>query len=173
MDELEPLRRALDDAPDEAALRRVQAAVRARRAPRAEPGPTARRALFGAVLVAAAALFVVRARTPQPLRLADGASVPESFPAPSARDIRFADGSHVHLAGGSTLLKNGHVRIDLVASRLSERTRLKIELFGTLVFLFPFALLMLRHAWPFFMDAVANREVSINAGGLWVAPVVT
>jgi len=75
------------------------------------------------------------------------------------------------LAGGSTLLKNGHVRIDLVASRLSERTRLKIELFGTLVFLFPFALLMLRHAWPFFMDAVANREVSINAGGLWVAPV--
>jgi TRAP-type mannitol/chloroaromatic compound transport system permease small subunit len=75
------------------------------------------------------------------------------------------------LAGGSTLLKNGHVRIDLVASRLSERTRLKVELFGTLVFLFPFVTLMLYHAWPFFMDAVVNREVSINAGGLWVAPV--
>lgn len=75
------------------------------------------------------------------------------------------------LAGGSTLLRNGHVRIDVLSSHLSERARLRIELFGTLFFLFPFALLMLRHAWPFFMDAIANREVSINAGGLWVAPV--
>jgi TRAP-type mannitol/chloroaromatic compound transport system permease small subunit len=75
------------------------------------------------------------------------------------------------LAAGSTLLANGHVRIDLVSSRFPTRTRLRLELFGTLFFLFPFALLMLRHSWPFFMDSVINREVSINAGGLPVWPV--
>ncbi len=39
------------------------------------------------------------------------------------------------------------------------------------MFLFPFALIVLRHGVPFFMDAVTQREVSINAGGLVIWPV--
>jgi TRAP-type mannitol/chloroaromatic compound transport system permease small subunit len=75
------------------------------------------------------------------------------------------------LAAGYTLQRNGHVRIDVLSSRLAPRTRLWIELVATLLFLFPFAFIVLRHGVPFFMDAVTQREVSINAGGLVVWPV--
>src|SRR5690554_2946956 len=39
------------------------------------------------------------------------------------------------LAAGYTLLKNEHVRVDVVAQRLSRRTQIKIEIIGVLLFL--------------------------------------
>ncbi|MFO1322287.1 MAG: TRAP transporter small permease subunit [Burkholderiales bacterium] len=75
------------------------------------------------------------------------------------------------LAAGDTLLRNGHVRIDIVFSRLSPRSRLVIELAATLLFLLPFTFFILRYGWPYFVDSVANREISLNAGGLAVWPV--
>lgn len=75
------------------------------------------------------------------------------------------------LAAGDTLLRNGHVRIDIVFARLRPRTRLAIEFTATLLFLVPFTLLVLRYGWPYFLDSVANREVSLNADGLIVWPV--
>lgn len=75
------------------------------------------------------------------------------------------------LAAGFTLQRNGHVRIDLISARLSVRTRLWIELAATILFLFPFTALVLRYSWPYFMDSIANREISLNAGGLVVWPV--
>lgn len=75
------------------------------------------------------------------------------------------------LAAGYTLLRNGHVRVDVLHARLPLRARLWIELLGTTLFLIPFALLVIRYGWPYFLDAVANRETSLNAGGLAVWPV--
>lgn len=75
------------------------------------------------------------------------------------------------LAAGYTLQRNGHVRIDILSSRLAPRTRLWVELAATVLFLFPFAGLVVWYGWPFFQDAVANREISLNAGGLVVWPV--
>ncbi len=75
------------------------------------------------------------------------------------------------LAAGYTLQRNAHVRIDLVSSRLSVRTRLWVELAATCLFLFPFAVLVTVSGWSFFADSVANREVSLNSGGLIVWPV--
>lgn len=75
------------------------------------------------------------------------------------------------LAAGYTLLRDAHVRIDLVTGRLAPRLRLWIELLTTLLFLFPITMLVLRYGWPYFLDSVANREVSLNSGGLWVWPV--
>lgn len=75
------------------------------------------------------------------------------------------------LAAGDTLLRNGHVRIDIVFSRLPQRARLGIELAATLLFLLPFTFFVLRYGWPYFVDSVANREISLNAGGLAVWPV--
>ena len=75
------------------------------------------------------------------------------------------------LAAGYTLLRNGHVRVDVVHAHLAARTRLWIELAGTLLFLIPFTVLVIRYGWPYFLDSVANREVSLNAGGLAVWPV--
>ena len=75
------------------------------------------------------------------------------------------------LAAGYTLLRNEHVRVDIVNSRLSTRTRLWLDLFGTVLFLGPFVLLVLRYGWPYFTESFQSREVSLQAGGLILWPV--
>jgi TRAP-type mannitol/chloroaromatic compound transport system permease small subunit len=74
------------------------------------------------------------------------------------------------LAAGYTLLENEHVRVDILNARWSERTRLKVELFGTLCFLGPLTTLMLWYGWPYFIASFAGREVSLQAGGLILWP---
>jgi TRAP-type mannitol/chloroaromatic compound transport system permease small subunit len=71
---------------------------------------------------------------------------------------------------GYTLLRNDHVRIDVVASRLSKRTQTWIDIIGTIFFLFPMAVLMIWLGWPLFADAYARHEVSTNTGGLIIWP---
>jgi TRAP-type mannitol/chloroaromatic compound transport system permease small subunit len=75
------------------------------------------------------------------------------------------------LGGGYTLLKQEHVRIDLLYNRFARRTQIYIDLFGTLFFLLPFALLMLCLSWPFFWGVWQSGERSANAGGLILWPV--
>lgn len=74
------------------------------------------------------------------------------------------------LAAADTLRKNAHVRIDVLSSRLSKRTRDVIELFGHLFLLAPFAIILLLLSWPYFADSWQRGEVSSNAGGLPVWP---
>jgi len=74
------------------------------------------------------------------------------------------------LCAARTLLQNGHVRIDLLTTRLSKRTRDFIDILGHIVFLIPFATLMVLESWPFAMRAFAIGESSSNAGGLDVWP---
>ncbi|HET8598387.1 MAG TPA: TRAP transporter small permease subunit [Castellaniella sp.] len=78
------------------------------------------------------------------------------------------------LAAGYTLLKNEHVRVDVLASHLPRRTQLWIEIFGILFFLLPMAGTIMWLSWPFFMDAFVNNEQSSNAGGLvrWPAKLL-
>lgn len=73
--------------------------------------------------------------------------------------------------GGFTLLRQEHVRIDLLYNRYSRRTQIYIDIFGTLFFLLPFTLLLMRLSWPFFYGAWQSNEVSPNAGGLILWPV--
>jgi TRAP-type mannitol/chloroaromatic compound transport system permease small subunit len=70
------------------------------------------------------------------------------------------------LCAGYTLLHNEHIRIDVVSSRLSRRTQIWIDIFGTLFFLLPMAILILKLSWPIFMNAWDSGEMSSNAGGL-------
>jgi TRAP-type mannitol/chloroaromatic compound transport system permease small subunit len=70
------------------------------------------------------------------------------------------------LCAGYTLLHNEHIRIDVVSSRLSRRTRIWIDIFGTVFFLLPMASLILWLSWPIFMNAWVSDEISSNAGGL-------
>ena len=67
---------------------------------------------------------------------------------------------------GYTLLNNEHIRIDVVSSRFSARTRAWIDVFGTLCFLFPVAGYIMYLSWPIFMNAWVSGEISSNAGGL-------
>jgi TRAP-type mannitol/chloroaromatic compound transport system permease small subunit len=75
------------------------------------------------------------------------------------------------IGGGFTLLRQEHVRIDLLYNRFSRRTQIYIDIFGTLFFLLPFALLLTRLSWPFFYGAWLSNEHSPNAGGLILWPV--
>lgn len=71
---------------------------------------------------------------------------------------------------GYTLLHNQHVRIDVVAGRLSRRAQTWIDILGTLFFLLPMAITVMWLSWPVFLDAYRSDEVSANAGGLTVWP---
>jgi len=75
------------------------------------------------------------------------------------------------LGAGYAFLKNVHVRIDFVSSRLSARTRSWIDIVGILVFLAPFCWLLIQLSWPLFLKALYSGEMSQNAGGLIRWPV--
>lgn len=64
------------------------------------------------------------------------------------------------------VLKDGHVRVDVVAEQLSPRKRATIELLGTVLFLIPFCLFVLYYAYPFVERSFLINERSANPGGL-------
>jgi TRAP-type mannitol/chloroaromatic compound transport system permease small subunit len=75
------------------------------------------------------------------------------------------------LGAGYGFLKNSHVRIDFISSKLSDRTRNWIDVVGILVVLFPFCGISISLGWPFFLQAYTSGEISTNAGGLIRWPV--
>ena len=75
------------------------------------------------------------------------------------------------IAAGYTLLNNEHVKIDVVSSKFSKRTQIKIDVFGYVAFLIPVCLAVLWYATPFFYKGLMSGEVSSNAGGLIRWPV--
>ena len=74
------------------------------------------------------------------------------------------------LAAAYALQKNAHVRIDVVSSRLSKRTRDVIDLCGHIFILLPFTLIAVWLSAPFFLESLQEGESSSNAGGLPVWP---
>ena len=76
------------------------------------------------------------------------------------------------LGVGYVLLKNAHVRIDFIASRLSKRINAIIDLIGLIIFTIPLALILVDLSWPLFTRAFQSGEMSANAGGLIRWPVI-
>ncbi|HEU6441780.1 MAG TPA: TRAP transporter small permease subunit [Microvirga sp.] len=74
------------------------------------------------------------------------------------------------LCAAWTLIANEHIRIDIVSSRLSKRSRDWIDIVGHVFFLLPFVALMLWLSIPYFEKSYASGEVSSNAGGLLIWP---
>jgi TRAP-type mannitol/chloroaromatic compound transport system permease small subunit len=74
------------------------------------------------------------------------------------------------LAAAFTLQRNEHIRIDIVSNLLSARVRDWIDLFGHVVMLMPFVILMIRESLPFVLYSFRLQEWSSNAGGLIVWP---
>ena len=72
--------------------------------------------------------------------------------------------------GGYTLMRNEHVRIDLLSSRLSRRGQVWIDIFGIVFFLMPMAIAIMALSWPVFVNAWQSGEMSNSAGGLIVWP---
>ena len=75
------------------------------------------------------------------------------------------------VAAGYTLLRQEHVRIDVVLSRFSKRTQIVIEAVCIVLFLFPFGIAVIDLVWPLVVKAYVSGEMSSNAGGLIRWPV--
>ena len=75
------------------------------------------------------------------------------------------------LASGYTLLRNEHVRIDVILGRFSRRTQVIVESVCTVLFLFPFCYKVITLVWPLVVNAYYDGEMSSNAGGLIRWPV--
>jgi TRAP-type mannitol/chloroaromatic compound transport system permease small subunit len=76
------------------------------------------------------------------------------------------------LGVGYVMLKNAHVRIDFISSKLSKRTNAIIDAVGIVVFTIPLSIIMIDLGWPLFMRAFTSGEMSQNAGGLIRWPVM-
>ena len=75
------------------------------------------------------------------------------------------------LGAGYTFLQNAHVRIDVLAGKLSMRTRMVIDIAGIIIFLLPMCWFMIKFAWPVVVGAYVSGEMSSNSGGLIRWPV--
>ena len=76
------------------------------------------------------------------------------------------------LGAGYAFLRNVHVRIDFISSKLSKRTNTIIDALGIVVFLIPLCLILINLSWPLFYASWQTGEMSQNAGGLIRWPVM-
>lgn len=70
------------------------------------------------------------------------------------------------LCAAWTLRDDEHVRVDVLSARMGRRARIAIDLVCHVLFLLPFAAVMVYLSWPFFVTAFQSGEQSSNAGGL-------
>ncbi|MEW5727025.1 MAG: TRAP transporter small permease subunit [Pseudomonadota bacterium] len=75
------------------------------------------------------------------------------------------------LAAGYTLLRNEHIRIDVVTSRFPPRVQAWIDVLGGVFFLLPMAGVITVLSWPMVVDSFTRGEMSSDAGGLLRWPV--
>ncbi len=75
------------------------------------------------------------------------------------------------LAAGYTLLRQEHVKIDVILGKFSKRTQIKVEIFGLVCFLMPFVFAVISLVLPLVVKAYVSGEMSSNQGGLIRWPV--
>jgi TRAP-type mannitol/chloroaromatic compound transport system permease small subunit len=75
------------------------------------------------------------------------------------------------LAAGYTMLRQEHVKIDVISGRFSKRTQIWIDIFGLVLFVLPLVVNVIRLSWPLVVNAYVSKEYSQNAGGLIRWPV--
>ena len=77
----------------------------------------------------------------------------------------------VLLGSAYTMLRQGHVKIDVIVGRFSKRTQIIVECVGIVFFLLPFVYKVNELVWPLVIQAYNSGEMSQNAGGLIRWPV--
>ena len=70
-----------------------------------------------------------------------------------------------------TLQEQGHVRVDILYTRLPPRGRVWVDCLGALLFLLPVCLLIVWDSWGWFLLSFHQNESSFNPGGLWWWPM--
>jgi TRAP-type mannitol/chloroaromatic compound transport system permease small subunit len=64
------------------------------------------------------------------------------------------------------LQQDGHVRVDIFYSGMTDKNRARVDLFGSLIFLVPFCIFILFISWPYVANSWKLLESSREAGGL-------
>lgn len=80
--------------------------------------------------------------------------------------IVYLHGSLIMFAAGYTFLHDGHVRVDIVYAKASERARDWTDLIGCVVFLLPVCYLIAWSAWPNVVLSWRNLEGSTESSGI-------
>lgn len=70
------------------------------------------------------------------------------------------------VAAAWTLQQDGHVRVDIFYTNMTQKNRALVDLIGSLVFLVPFCIFILIIAWPYVANSWKLLESSREAGGL-------
>ncbi|MFC5585172.1 TRAP transporter small permease subunit [Nitratireductor kimnyeongensis] len=104
-----------------------------------------------------------------------GNGLPAYLPIPRASNSLlelqwYLYGTVFMLASAYTLQRNEHIRIDIISSLFSKRTRDWIDLFCHVFFLLPFVSLIVWLSWPWFRRSFLSGEISANASGLIIWP---
>ena len=75
------------------------------------------------------------------------------------------------LVAGWTLKRNEHVRIDVIAGRLSARAQAWIDIVGSIFMLLPAVTIIAWYSWPSLHNSWVGQEYSSDPGGLIRWPV--
>ena len=70
------------------------------------------------------------------------------------------------LGAAYTLKEQGHVRVDIFYSRLSQRSKALVDLLGAVIFLLPSAVFIVWVSWDYVSVAWRIRESSADPSGL-------
>lgn len=65
-----------------------------------------------------------------------------------------------------TLKEDGHVRVDVIYDRLTNKKKAKINMVGVLLFIIPISLLIAVESIPYVLESFASNEKSGDPGGL-------
>lgn len=80
--------------------------------------------------------------------------------------VMYLHGSAFMLGFAYALKHNAHVRVDVLASRFTPRTRALIDLGGHLLFLLPMCACIIWFSWDYVTAAWRVREGSAEVGGI-------
>jgi TRAP-type mannitol/chloroaromatic compound transport system permease small subunit len=79
-----------------------------------------------------------------------------------SEELKLYNGIIVCLCVAWTFIQGGHVRVDLVYSAVSHRTRRGIDMFGSVVFMMTSLLLIWLYAWYFFWRSMVTPATSAS-----------
>ena len=75
------------------------------------------------------------------------------------------------LAAGYTMMRQEHVKIDVISGRFSKRTQIWIDIIGLAFFVLPLVYTVVHLSLPLVIRSYVMNEYSSNAGGLIRWPV--
>lgn len=80
--------------------------------------------------------------------------------------VRFMYAAVFLLGAGYTLLRDEHVRVDILYAGMPPRGKALVDLLGTLFFLFPVCGSILLYSWDYVINSWAQLEGSLEERGL-------